>query len=149
MNANKKLSLKIQQAEKFIQENSLSEEQWRPLLPVIGGHAYYISSKGRVLSLCREQPSILKPQLTGSHYYYVKINGKNRRIHKLVAAAFLTKPGTGVYDIHHIDGNALNNAAENLIYLTKEEHKEIHRQKNAAAAAALKPRGSSSQNKKL
>ena len=50
------------------------------------------------------------------------------RVYKLVAMAFL---GKDEYEgdrsvIHHIDNNGYDNRPENLIWLTREEHKQIH-----------------------
>ena len=50
------------------------------------------------------------------------------RVYKLVAMAFLGKneyEGDGSV-IHHIDNNGYDNRPENLIWLTREEHNQIH-----------------------
>ena len=33
----------------------------------------------------------------------------------------------GKYQVHHIDGNKFNNSIKNLLIVTREEHKKIHR----------------------
>jgi hypothetical protein len=54
---------------------------------------------------------------------YVDIPNKFRGfIYKLVAEAFFDE---SKLEVHHISGNALDNRAENLIYVTKEQHSEI------------------------
>jgi hypothetical protein len=45
---------------------------------------YFISNYGKVISLCRKVPKALKPYDCGNGYCYVKIQGKNKRIHRLV-----------------------------------------------------------------
>ncbi|MDR2008953.1 MAG: HNH endonuclease [Bacteroidales bacterium] len=58
--------------------------------------------------------------------WYVDIPGKyTGYVYKLVAEAFFIPSSSCGYEIHHISGNALDNRAENLIYLTREEHSEI------------------------
>jgi len=69
-------SEQIQKAKEYLQSISLQGEEWRPLYGV-ENHCYYVSSAGRVCSFVRKKPKLLKQQLTGSHYYYVKIHNKN------------------------------------------------------------------------
>ena len=60
-------------------------------------------------------------------------DGYGKLIHRKVAYNCLYDyPHTynkrfGEYDIHHTDGNKLNNSPENLKILTRDEHKAIHR----------------------
>lgn len=141
--ANKFLSpQQIQKAKEFIASICLKNEEWRPLYG-IENHCYYVSTAGRICSFCRSKPQLLKQQLTGSNYYYVKIHNKNQRVHHLVARTFLEKPAFGQYQIHHKDGNALNNSLSNLEYLTPKEHQEKHKILNAAAAPQKKKSSSS------
>lgn len=118
--------------EQFIATQSLPNEEWR----VIDGtnNRYYVSNKGRVLSLCRSKAKVLKPYLRGGRqgntgYQTVCICGKNKRVHRLVAFAFIGVPPSG-YIVHHKDGNKLNNVLENLAYTTYSENaKEYYRAK--------------------
>lgn len=49
---------------------------------------------------------------------------KKRDVHTLMAHSFLGyKPG---YDVHHINGNKLDNRLPNLMYLTREDHRRLH-----------------------
>lgn len=50
-------------------------------------------------------------------------------IHRIVAEHFLPLPNGLDYQIHHKDFNTLNNCADNLIFLTRKEHIEIHRKR--------------------
>lgn len=46
-------------------------------------------------------------------------------LHRLAYVAFYGQPPAG-YHIHHIDHNKQNNAADNLVALTEEEHSLVH-----------------------
>lgn len=100
-------------------------EEWRIAL----GYEYYlVSSLGRVYSLY--QNKVLKYNVVND-YLEVKLktnagNFKHVKVHRLVAEMFLDNPEHKP-QVHHIDGNSKNNAAVNLMFVTPEEHKEIHR----------------------
>jgi hypothetical protein len=60
--------------------------------------------------------------------------------HRLVAEKYLLNDENTVeidgikylspfYEVHHIDGNRLNNSPENLMVLTKSEHMKLHKKK--------------------
>lgn len=105
---------------------SESDQQWRKYKDT----DYWISSQGRIKSYKRYKAIILIPfQNRKNGYYQVKINSKNIFVHKLVAQMFLNKRDNydqKKFQIHHIDGNNKNNAAANLMYVTKEQHIKIH-----------------------
>lgn len=85
---------------------------------------YFISNYGSVISLCRNTPIILQPFLCGSpgsEYYYVSIGGKDYRLHRLVAQAFVSNP-EGKPLVHHKDHNKLNNHYSNLEWATYQEN---------------------------
>lgn len=57
----------------------------------------------------------------------VKIPGLfDENVYELVKLAFDPIENRELYDIHHINNNALDNRPENLIYLTRDEHFLIH-----------------------
>lgn len=100
-------------------ERAISEE-WRPVVGFEG--KYEVSSLGRIRSLMRKgSPApILKP-FEKHGYLYVKIGGKDRRVHRLVAAAFL-QAETGKPVVRHLDGNRANNEVTNLAWGTSSEN---------------------------
>ena len=111
------------------------EEIWKDIAGYEG--SYQISNLGNVKSLARTrigkggsiydvQERILNPGLIGhegNQYYAVDlyINGcmKTRRIHQLVAQAFIQQDyKTKGLVVNHIDGNPLNNNLSNLEIVT-------------------------------
>ena len=84
------------------------------------GKLYSYHSKTLIGKLSREK-----------HPYYIvpDENGNSVYIHRLVAQAFPEICGEWFEgcEVHHKDGNSLNNEATNLIVCTKEEHWEYHR----------------------
>ena len=98
-----------------------THEQWKP---VQGFEALYsISSLGR-LRRHRAIPKILKPQW--SHQYVTYTLHKDgipyyRYAHTLVAEAFIG-PRPPDYQVHHSDGNPVNNLFSNLQYVTANDN---------------------------
>ena len=134
---NKDLNLSIyyekqqKKLEEFISQNSLPNEEWRELPDT--KRKYYVSNKGRVLSLCNRKGRLLRPYIrygrANGGYYAVCINKKNKRVHRLVMLAFVGVPPDG-YIVHHKDGNKLNNELQNLQYATQSENmKEYYKSK--------------------
>ena len=60
-----------------------------------------------------------------TRYKYVVVNGKTKLEHVHVWEQ-ANGPKPEGCDIHHIDGDGQNNALENLVCLTKSEHKRLH-----------------------
>lgn len=110
----------------------INGEQWR----VATGYKYYmVSNYGRVYSF--KQNKILKYDVVTNDYLEVKLKRNDGRfehvkVHRLVAMAFNDNPQHKPI-VHHIDCNNQNNKADNLMWVTAEEHKQIHRQLREAA----------------
>ena len=125
----------------FVWYESINGEVWKEIEGL--DSRYFISTEGRVLSLCRTKAKVLKPYLRGGKagsigYQTVYICGKNKRVHRLVAIAFIGNPPDGCI-VHHKDGNKLNNALENLAFLTFSENAiEYYKSKRAKAEEAKK-----------
>lgn len=104
---------------------NIDNEQWKEILNTKG--RYFISSYGRVKSLCGYSAIILKPSIKENGYLQVKINGKNRTIHKLVADAFCDNNFIDLkVQVHHKDTIRINNNFENLEILPIKEHCKRH-----------------------
>lgn len=90
-------------------------EEWRP---VVGFEGWYeVSDLGRVRSLHRDPPHIMRPCPNDNGYYHfgASMPGKKKtlRVHQAVAKAFIANP-LGLPDVNHLDMNKANNAASNL-----------------------------------
>lgn len=89
---------------------------------------YWVSNEGDIYN--SDTGIYLKPSIKNK-YYYVRLKRgyydfESVYIHSLVAYYFCK--GWLVKDvIHHIDGNTLNNHADNLIWVTNKEHGELHK----------------------
>lgn len=102
--------------------------EWKPIKDYEG--LYMVSNTGLVKRIKFingkhnfEQERLLKPILNKDGYMFVRLckdgKAKNKRIHKLVANAFL---GESNLQIDHIDGNKQNNRLDNLEYVTPKEN---------------------------
>ena len=111
----------------FVWEESLDNEEWYEIADMDG--RYFISSCGRVLSLCLDGYKLLQAFVCGDGYYYVDLRkdgiDHKRRIHRLVAEAFLDNP-QGKPIVHHKDTNRKNNCVSNLEWVTEAEHTALH-----------------------
>ena len=113
--------------EAFVSQYSLPKEEWREVAGTNG--RYYVSNKGRVLSLCLDGYKLMQPFICGDGYYYVDLrkDGKDlkSRVHRLVAEAFIDNPEDKPI-VHHRDTNRRNNKASNLQWMTEAEHAAAH-----------------------
>lgn len=81
---------------------------WRPIKDAV---LYWVSTDGRVRTFSA-RPGILRPA-TEKGYLRVNIAGRMKRIHRLVAIAFL-KPKPGLDEVNHIKPDKSNNNHTNL-----------------------------------
>lgn len=115
-------------------------ENWK----VAVGYKYYlVSNYGRVYSIRNDR--LLKPNIHTGGYFDVRLKRNNGGfqhviLSRLIATMFVPNPENKPV-VHHIDGDVKNNKADNLMWVTAEEHKEIHRQMRQAAKLARQRKG--------
>ena len=93
---------------------------------------YQISNLGRVKSLPKytysrgyaqlRKEKLLRPRKTGKYRNYLSVtfnDGKQHKVHRLVAQAFIPNPNNLSY-VNHKDENTLNNCADNLEWCTNQ-----------------------------
>lgn len=106
-------------------ESTFTNERWE-WIPGYEG-IYKISTKGRVYSVRRPNTKggILIPRKDKDGYVSVMLyrDGEmiNKRIHRLVAYAFIGNPELKP-DVNHINGRKADNAASNLEWVTPSEN---------------------------
>lgn len=97
----------------------MSEEIWKKVTISPYEEKYEISSQGRIRSLHKKTPKILKVTLR-AEYLGIQLNNKvhaTYSIHRLVALAFLPNPND--YKIvNHKNGDKLDNSVHNLEWVT-------------------------------
>lgn len=82
---------------------------------------YKVSNKGNIKSLVYGYERLLKPVLSHTGYYFVRIKSKAYMVHRLVALAFIPTKDILLH-IDHKDGNKLNNNVDNLRWCTQKEN---------------------------
>jgi len=92
-------------------------EEWGPIADFPD---YLVSNRGRVISLKGGKARIRRPAFDPTTGYnkvtlYAGPVVRTRPIHRLVAEAF-HQPAPASHEVRHIDGNKLNNRAENLTW---------------------------------
>lgn len=111
----------------------LKGQIWKQI-PLTEGN-YFVSNKGRVKSYCSYKAKLLSPTFNKGGYARVDIWYQNTRrtklVSRLVAQAFLETPqDIDSYQLHHKDFNKKNNSIENLIWLNKKQHHNLHNRIN-------------------
>ena len=102
----------------YLIANSEADEDWKEIEWADG--YYFISSKGRALSLCNKLPHKLKSFMCNG-YLCVSIYGYDRRINRLVAQAFIPNPDNTPI-VHHINHDKTDNRVSNLSWATHSEN---------------------------
>lgn len=126
----------LRKLQNFLSQQEDIEEVWKAIQGFNGW--YYVSTYGNVLSLKQKRPVILKPQNTGKGYYYVDLEGKQYKIHRLVANTFLTNPDKKPV-VHHRDGNKHNNRLDNLEFATYKENADYYQKEKKKDAEKVLP----------
>lgn len=125
----KKKTNTIDEAMKYI--DYIEGERWA----VIPNHSQYlISNYGRIFGFAHKAIKDIKVY-KGQKYLVTRLYDDNgvlsnsKLVHRLVAEVFCDNPEPELKTVvHHINCNSLDNRAENLIWLTPQEHTEIHNQ---------------------
>ena len=98
-------------------------EIWKPIASTKG--FIEISNKGRVRSLLKGEPRILKTQVDDKGYQRIRVTidqvKMSYKVHREVAKAFIDNP-KHLPQVNHIDGNKDNNNASNLEWVTNQEN---------------------------
>jgi hypothetical protein len=105
-------------------------EEWRPIQGTKG--FIEVSNEGRVRSLLRGEPRILKTQTDNKGYHRIRVtierDKRSYKVHREVAKAFIPNPER-LPQVNHRDGNKDNNSVNNLEWVTNQEN-AIHAIKN-------------------
>lgn len=84
-----------------------------------------VSDDGRVRSLLRGTPHVLKTQVDNKGYHRVRITINREKmsfkLHREVAKAFVPNPDN-LPQVNHMDGNKENNAVSNLEWCTNQQN---------------------------
>lgn len=98
--------------------NEIVGEQWKPVVGYEG--LYEVSNYGNVYSMRTKK--ILKPAKDNLGYLQVSLHknghGKNWRVHRLVAIAFIPNP-ENKETVNHIDEDKTNNHIYNLEWMSR------------------------------
>lgn len=119
-------------------------ERWRP---IHGFPDYYVSDLGRVKSTKYTRPRILSQRVERGPYLRVELSRGHRvlcrkRVHRLVAEAFYGPCPEG-YVARHLNGDHLDNRADNLRWGTPSEnqHDTVRHGRHVWANRTHCPRG--------
>ena len=75
-----KATEKVDKLLSFILANSPIDEEWKEI--VWADSNYFVSNKGRVISLCNRKPRILKPFVSGNQHINYSFNDHKRKLLK-------------------------------------------------------------------
>lgn len=112
-------------------------EIWRPIVGTKG--FIEVSSEGRVRSLLRGSPRVLKTQEDKKGYHRLRVTIEREKmsykIHREVAKAFIPNPNN-LPQVNHKDGNKSNNAVDNLEWISNRDN-ALHAIENGLWASVI------------
>lgn len=75
----------------------------------------------------------------GKKYDFVSYKGRVLRVHEMVGQLFpeICGENDGHLHLHHVNGDSRDNRAENLVRLSKEDHKRLHQQENDVSVPVM------------
>jgi len=79
----------------------------------IAGKVRFVTKKGEEAYRYRGEKIRVASVNKARGYYYINLSGKNESLHRLIASTFL-EDYDPTLDVDHINGNRLDNRAENL-----------------------------------
>ena len=98
-------------------------EIWKPIAGTNG--FIEVSNEGRIRSLLRGEPRVLKTQVDNKGYHRIRVTIEREKmsykVHREVARAFIENPGN-LPQVNHKDGNKNNNTVDNLEWCTNKEN---------------------------
>jgi hypothetical protein len=98
-------------------------EEWRAIVGTKG--FIEVSNEGRVRSLLRGTPMVLKTQVDNNGYHRIRVTIErvkmSYKVHREVAKAFIDNPGN-LPQVNHKDGDKNNNSVSNLEWVTNKEN---------------------------
>ena len=95
---------------------------------------WHVSSHGRC---CDTKGRISQGCMHGSGYLRVNISNHLFYVHRVIALAFLGAPSDHAWQVHHRDGNIVNNHVKNLEYVTPAENMKYYFAGKAEAQSKL------------
>lgn len=104
----------------------LPNEEWKQIKT---GFPYFVSNMGRVKTNQYAESRLLSLDFSTKYprvFIDIGYGFKHYLVHKLVASCFLEQPTEPFMEIHHIDSDKSNNRADNLCYLSHDEHVKQH-----------------------
>lgn len=100
-----------------------SFEDKEQLVEIDGYPGYFVTSGGQVWSEKSQKclKLTIRPDTKGTTYAQVALRHRLKRVHRLVAEAFIPNP-LGKPEVNHKDGDKLNNRVANLEWVTRAEN---------------------------
>lgn len=107
----------VKQFRPKIDEEMVAKETWKQF-----DDDYSISNYGRVKHILSDHYRIIGGSVHQDGYIFVTIKGKQYPLHRLVAKLFHSDTYKGGLVVNHMDGNKMNNFADNLEWVTQSEN---------------------------